>query len=163
MIFPVASLKHLAFSPRSLLLVLDVCEDLRSVGSQMMSMVQLCFSAVDMYRDALLKLIKQFDHQSASAKWSDQIMVKVYDVVGRMMKENLGRTVPPASVDALLFPTIFEELVNLSGLRFQQEQGREQLKWWNTSCIIRWHKDLRTSLEQDLKRSHTTTRENTTR
>ncbi|CDI86091.1 hypothetical protein, conserved [Eimeria praecox] len=84
-------------------------------------------SKVDGYRKTLQSRDSILPQSGLNATWTDKIMLKLTEVIGSLMKQELGNKIPAEQIKSTLQPVILQELVDVSDLSFSSESGKERV------------------------------------
>lgn len=83
--------------------------------------------AVDKYRKSLQSKDAAIPQSSLNASWTDKIVFRLSEVIGSLMKQELGNKLHPANIKSKLQPLLLQELVTVSELPLNSDGGKKHV------------------------------------
>ncbi|CDJ64974.1 hypothetical protein, conserved [Eimeria necatrix] len=83
--------------------------------------------ALDKYRKSLQSKDAAIPQSSLNASWTDKIVFRLSEVIGSLMKQELGNKLHPANIKSKLQPLLLQELVTVSELPLNSD-GEDRLR-----------------------------------
>ncbi|CDJ46380.1 hypothetical protein, conserved [Eimeria brunetti] len=82
---------------------------------------------LDGYRKSLQSRDSILPQSGLNATWTDKMMLKITEVVGSLMRQELGEKVSAKRIKSTLQPVILQELVDVSDLSFSSDGDKERV------------------------------------
>lgn len=90
-------------------------------------MCRVIVFAVDKYRKSLHSRDAAIPQSSLNASWTDKIVFRLSEVIGSLMKQELGNKLNPANIKSKLKPLLIQELVTVSELPLNSDGGKKHV------------------------------------